>query len=309
MKKNAFGDSITVGGGASPSTESWIGLFTPKNNAVNNTGAGDMAKSVITNAFAFDPSVAYMFMIGTNDHRTYKADATKQEFWKKFLRMCVSWVSLENKKLPRVSGDMTFTGTWANTPVDSVGKYTTQLGATAEAVVNGDTVYISHIIQNSTATQAQADVYIDGNLVGTLDCFGAMNTSAGGTYAPAAARFSGLGAGSHTVRVVVTTSGKNFHLYYIGGSDNAGGLYPEVLLSNVIRMSAAAYTTYGSSDANVDQFNAIINDLMLEFASDGFNVTLIDNHASIDPTTDLADGVHPNNAGHAKIHENFNAAL
>lgn len=305
MSKVAYGDSITAGASASPSSNSWIGLYTPVNKGVNNTGAGDGAKAILSESF--DPEKLFMFFYGANDHRTYKSDATKQGFWKKFQRHLVAWVSLEDKKLPRVPGAMTLSGSWTNTPVDSVGRYTTQLGAYAEATVSGDSVYIGHIIQNSTATQATADVYIDSNLVGTIDCYGQMNTSAGATYAPAAARFSGLGAGPHTVRVEVTTSGKNFHLYYIAGSDNPGGLYPEVRLSNVIRMSPSGYVTYGSSDAIVDAFNDIVDDLITEFNADGFNVTLIDNHADIDPSTDLApDGIHPNNAGHAKIHQNFN---
>lgn len=311
MTFTSFGDSITAGYGISPASNSWMGKFTPANNAVSNTQAGDMAARIETLLPAgYSPDKTLCLMIGTNDHRTYKSDLVKQGFFKGFLRECVLWPSIEGKKMPRVSGDITFSGSWSNTAGNAIGKVSTGLGAYAEAVVEGDSVYIGHVIQNHAASDSKADVYVDGVVVGEVGCFGAMNTSGGASYSSATQRFSGLGAGSHTVRVVLKTSGKNFHLNYIAGSDNASGVYPKILLSNVVRMTAAAYTTYGSSDAIVDQYNVIIGDLLSEFAADGLDVTLIDNHASLNPTTDfLTDGVHPNALGHEKIHNNFGAAF
>lgn len=87
-----FGDSITVGTGASPSTKSWIGLFTPQNAAVSGNGAGDMAKVIQTSHVA-DPSQKYAIMIGTNDARHYKSDTQKQGYFKNFLRSAIVWLT------------------------------------------------------------------------------------------------------------------------------------------------------------------------------------------------------------------------
>lgn len=306
----AFGDSITANHGASPAAASYVNLFALSNQGVSNTQAGDMSNRIRALVTSFDASKKYTLMIGTNDHRVYKADATKQEFFKRFLRNSVAWLSLENKKMPRVSGDITFTGTWSNASGNAINKYTQQQNATATTTVTGTSVYIGYIIQNFTGSDSVAEIRIDGNLVGTIGSYGVINTSGGSTYADAAVRFDGLSAGSHTVEITVTSSGKNFYLNYIAGNNNSGGQYPKIALSNVIRMTAGGYSTHGSSDAIVDQYNVIVDDLVAEFVADGFDVTLVDNHTAVNPATDItSDGVHPNNSGHLKIHNNFAAVL
>lgn len=305
MSFQAFGDSITVGTGAS-SGQSWVGLFTPDNDGVSGAVASSM--STLVQGVTPDASKTYTIMIGTNDVRIYKDDTAKQDCFKDFLRNSVAWLCMDGAAdCAEVGGspnpNMTYTGTWSSISVNTCGRETTQLNASAEITVSGTAVYIGYIIQDVSAADTVAEVYIDNVLVGTLT----PKQPLGSGYAPACARFGGLSSGNHDVKIVNTVSGKKFYLNYIKGSDQVNS--PKILLSNVIKYSAAGYTNYGVTESTTDAYNTIISDLISEFTADGMDVTLVDNHASIDNTTDLSDYVHPNNAGHLKIHNNFKAAL
>lgn len=302
-----FGDSITNGVGASSYSESWAGqwqdLYTTINTAVNGDQAGDMSYEIQTN---HEPDIndIYTVMIGTNDHRQYKADATKQGFFEAFFRQSLAWLALPSRTIAR---DMTESGTWSNTGANSIGRLTTQNGATSQATVSGTGVYVGYIIQNSLSSEGTAEVRIDGNLVGTISTYGDMDTINGRTFAPAAAYFGGLADTSHTVEITVTSTGENFYLDYVAGSPQTP---PQILVSNIIKMSAAAYSTYGTSEANVIAYNGIISDVLAEFAADGVAITSVDNFTDIDPSTDLdPDGVHPNDTGHDIIYNNFYEAI
>jgi len=300
----AFGDSHTVGVGATAPAKSWLGLMAPVNAAASGAQAADVSNAV--QGQAPDLGRTYTIMVGTNDHRTYKADTTKQEFFKRFLRQAIAWLAYPEKCKGR-DACMSYTGTWSNTAANGFGKVSTQSGATAQAMVDGQSVYLCYIIQAHSSALSSANIEIDGAVVGTVGSYGAMNTVNGSTFASACSRFGGLSSGSHTVKVTVTSSGKNFYLDYIAGSAQPT---PRVLVSNVIRMTAAAYSAYGTSLANVTAYNGIISDVISEFTSDTADVALIDNYSDIAPSTDLAgDGVHLNDAGHAKVSENFAAAM
>lgn len=310
MTFKAFGDSIstnTTSSGASPAANSWIGLFTPQTAAVSGNGAGDMAK-VIQTSHTAEPSRKYAVMIGTNDARHYKSDAQKQGYFKNFLRSGIVWLTCPTLKKARTSGTAVYTGTWGNTAGNAFGKVATTNGAKVTETFSGDTLYLGYIIQNSTGADSTAEVRVDGNLVGTVGCYMNGNTVGGNSFAGACARFSGLGAGSHTVEITVTSpNGKYFYFDFVAGSDDIDSA--GVALSNVIEYSPAGYTSFGITSAIIDQYNAIIDDMISELSADGLNIVLVDNHASIVNTTDLADTVHPNNAGHAKINANFSAAM
>ena len=303
----AFGDSHTVGVGASVPAKSWVGLFTPANLAVSGSQAAEVSKAV--QASDPDPDATYTVMVGTNDHRHYKADATKQEYFRQFLRQSLAWLAFPTKCKAR-DACMSYTGSWGNTSANTFGKVSTQNGATAEATVSGTAAYVCYILQNHSAALSSANVEIDGVPVGTIGSGAsspAMNTVNGSTYSSACKRFAGLSSGAHDVKVTVTSSGKNLYLDYIAGNSQAST--PKMLVSNIIKMSAAGYSTYGTSLANVNAYNAIIGDVLGELSTDGADVTLIDNFSDIDPSADLADGVHPNNSGHSKINANFTGEM
>lgn len=300
----ALGDSHTVGVGATVAAKSWLGLLSPVNSAASGAQAAEVSNAV--QSIVPLEGRTYTIMVGTNDHRTYKADATKQEFFKRFLRQSIAWLAYPDKCKGR-DACMSYTGSWGNTAANTFGKVSTQSGATAQATVSGQSIYVCYIIQAHSSAQSSATVEVDGVDVGTIGSFGAMNTVNGSTFASACARFGGLSNGSHAVKVTLTSSGKNFYLDYIAGNDQPTS---RVLVSNIIRMTSGAYSTYGTSLANVTAYNGIISDIVSEFIGDAADVVLVDNYSTVNQSTDLiADGVHLNDAGHAKVSANFAAAM
>lgn len=289
-----FGDSITVGTGASSTIKSYVGLMTPVNQGVSGEQAGDLSNLIQTNASAD----RYTVMIGTNDVRIYK-DTLKKEHFRRFFRECLSWLSNPIKVLAK---DMVMTGAWANTTVNSFGRYTLQTGASIKTTVTGSKIFIGTIIQNSASAVSSANVLIDGVLAGTLSCDGyttIMNTQNGASYAAACEVFYAA-AGAHLVEIVNTSlTGKYLYINYIATEQ----VSPPVYVSNIIKLSSTVYASLGITSAATDSYNAIIAAVLQDFPA-----KLINNYSVIDPTIHLADGVHPNNAGHQIIYNNFIAA-
>lgn len=285
-----FGDSITYGAGASPISKSWVNSSVPTNNGSSGAQAGDLSNSII-NAASDNATI----MIGTNDVCVYKDNPAKQQHFAEFLRHCVAWASFPNKLFAK---DMAMTGTWINTAVNSFGKNTTQQGATISGQVTGSNIFVGYIIQNHQVALSAGDVYVDNELVGSLSCDGmtdSMNTQNGATYANACKVFK-VDYGTHDVRIVCTTSGKQMYINYICTDQPEN----KIKVSNIIKMSTAGYALYGVSEETTDAYNAIIESVLSDFSA-----RLIDNHSSINPLLHLADNLHPNNAGHRVIYNNF----
>jgi len=287
-----YGDSITVGTGASPSTKSWVGLYTPVNSAVSGSQAAEVSNAVLT-----ANNSDYAVMIGTNDVRIYKDNVGKQAHFKRFFRGILSALSHPVKTIAR---NMTATGTWANTSVNSIGRFTLANGAKLSCTVTGEKIFINYIIQNNSLAVSTADVYIDSVLVGSICCDGntaSMQTQNGLSYGNGCDVFC-VAAGSHLVEIINTSpNGKYLYVNYVSTDQTE----TPVKVSNVIKLGASTYTSLGITSATTDAYNTIINDVLTDFSA-----TLIDNHSDIDPAIHLGDGVHPNNAGHLIIHNNFN---
>lgn len=259
-------------------------------------------------------------IIGSNDlwgaynpedptkQRLTSYDSIKEKVFKASLFQIVVNLLIERKATALNIG---YEGIWDDTNVKTpyaanlnLGKKSNVKGAMATAHTSGTAVYIGYIIErNGNAT---ADVLIDGIKVGSLSSSG--DTSNDTIWGPGTARFGGLSPGQHTIEVIMTSSnGDSFLISYIAGSDHSAA--PKILLSNIIPMSEPAYIMSYSSKQTVTRYNKIIADLISELTADGFDIRPVDNHSSIDPTTDLtADGIHPNDAGHRKIYETFRAA-
>lgn len=244
-------------------------------------------------------------MVGTNDHRTYRNDTAKQAAFKAFLRQCIAWIAIPTKTLARSSA-VTYTGTWGNTAANNIGKQTTAMGAKASVSFTGCGVVVGYILQQDPAAMSTATIKIDGVSVGSLSSYAAMSTVGGRMFAPAAAYFGGLSDGPHTIEIENTVAGKIFYFDYVAAVPQTS---PRIVVSNIIKMTPAAYATYNTSDANVVAFNVLVASVAGEFASHGLPVVPVDNFSGIDPAIHLPDGVHPNDSGHAIIHANIQAGL
>lgn len=310
---DSFSAPTTSSGYSLPIAQRWphlvateLGFTTVANRATHGDQAADQAYKAQGVARAADDLVA--IFVGTNDVRIYKSSTTKLGYFRSFLRRLIGDAVLPKRVKARDTA-MVKTGAWANTQANPTGMYATALGASAKATVSGDVVYVGHIIQNAAAAQSTADVYIDGVKAGTISCdgTGGMNTGNGLSYAPALARFPTT-PGQHSVEVRVTSSGKNFYLDDIRGSDQPDT--PLVLVSNLTKWGSAGYSTWGTTLAMINAFNAEIVGVVNAYEADGFAVELVDNYAVLDPATDLtADGLHPNAAGQRKIANKFKETI
>lgn len=303
------GDSIARGVGASTPENSWHALATPINTAVDSTQAADDSR--IVQEAEPDPKRVYVTAIGGNDAAFYKNDAAKQEYFRRVFRSILAWRLLPDRKTGRgAKAGITFSGTWADTPSPSpCGKFTTAYNASGTATVNGDTVYIAlsegHL-DGYDVMSDQVKVVIDSVDKGTfsVDVQGIM-THVGQWYGRACWRFSGLGAGNHTVTITnLSQSGKYLHLDYIAGSTQAAA--PRVIVGNCVKFTDAYMTDLGITASTIQAYNTIISDVVAEFTAHGRDVQIMDRYSVINQAIHSSDyWGHPNDAGQIVLHDLF----
>ncbi len=293
-----FGDSIPYGLGASKPTLSWVGRLTPTNVSVPGAQAADLSR--LAQAWIADPKETYKLEIGTNDVAKYKGDADKQEYFRRTLRGALAWLLLIDKKTARgAQAGITFTGEWVDSPSPNpCGKYTTKFNASASATVTGTAVYIGLSEGDYVDMGESVNVVIDGVDKGTYPVkIAGVKTYLGQWWGRVAWYFGGLSAGSHAVTVKsLSPNGKFVHVDYIAGSVQT--TQAKTRLLNILRFSDAGYTASGTTQAMTDAYNAILTDLVAEFAGHGHDIAVVDGHAAINAATQLSDGTHPNDDGH-----------
>lgn len=321
---NHFGDSITKAT-TGPTTGrgytlilSWFSSLSSNNLGVDGDQAADLSDDTL-------PVLVYgrdlnTIMVGANDQRTYLTDADKLTFYKNALRAHLVWLAVPHalKTLGNTTtGTLykpTYTGAgWADTTAWSgaeYGKNTTGSGESVSFPVYGTTIYVTTITQynagNYTATYA---VTIDGASQGSFEVrpgnnanITTVNTK---TYAERCHRFTGLASGAHTV--VLTRSAGTGPLYFEWAAGNETATQtnypraarPRVVVGQVTRQTAG-YAS-GGSDANVNTYNAAINEVANELISDGLNIVVVNTTDAINQTTDMADAIHPGDTGHEKL--------
>lgn len=308
----ASGDSITYGVAAT-SGNSYISLLggalstSITNYAVSGDQAADQA--IRTYGVTLGSGDRATVMIGTNDQWKYGTSAYKQALYKTFLTQIIANFAMPTKTFANTVG-VSYTGSWvASQPTWSKGKWSATAGSTAITTVSGTAVYIGVIKQedlNGNPINGTADVYVDNVQVGSIGSAGTgMTTQNGNAYAPAAYRFGGLGAGSHVVKVVITSAYSDYrgimYLEYVAGSSQI--IKPDVYVSNILRYGPLGYSLVGGSDANVAAINGIISGTAAYFVTDQLAVHFMDVSSAVNQTTDLnpSDEIHPVDAGHLKI--------
>lgn len=314
------GDSITGPGTAATSGNSYVSLLsTTLGVPITNYGvSGDQAADQAVRTYGVNLAAGdkATLMVGTNDQFLYGTSTYKQGLFKSFHTSIFANIALPSKVNGNSSG-MTYTGSWTTSqPTWARGKWSFTAGNTATATVSGTAVYVGVIRQDDisgNAINGTADVYVDSVKVGSITTAGTgMTTQNGNAYAPAAFRFGGLSAGSHTVQIVVTSAIPDYrglmYVEYIAGSDQSSK--PSVYVSTIPKYSTAAYTTIGGSAANMATYNGIVTTNVSNAIADGLAVYQVDASAVVNQTSDLSsDGVHPVNSGHSKIFNAFFSAM
>jgi|GEM_PF-1215139 len=298
-----FGDSNAVGHGVA-AAQSWPSILSESTGAAKTVHAvnGHMAadQSWLLYGISPDEEKNYIVSVGTNDAQHYGTGPAKLDAYANFLRAIAVWCAAPLRYTAR-SGSMTFSGAWSNTAVNSIGKKTTDNGATATKTVNGTAVYIGYLLQNLASSESVFEVSVDGVLKETVTLNGVTvgSTLVGRSYAPAAIRIGGLSDGPHEVEVK-SVSGNALFLEWIAGSDQISR--PRVTVADVPRRTSAGYASGTNDDANVAAYSASAFAVANELSADGLEVATVDFSAAVNPSVHLqADGTHLNAAGHAAV--------
>jgi lysophospholipase L1-like esterase len=315
---NAFGDSITKGSGSSDlNTTAYIPLLEIENDwsianyAVGGYQAADIADFIY--AHPVSANTNSILAIGVNDQRRYLTDAGKLNIFKKIHLAESAYLAIpDTEKVLAQGSDIAYTGIWLDIPgvYSNDIKYTATLGSKATFDLYGSNLLIS-TLQSNFAT-GTFSIKVDGVLYGNYTTVPTGNISTAvlnRQYGPDLIVLEGLTEEEHTIEIE-HTGGTNVYFHWAAGTNKIlDGIGTSVYVANLSRMTAAGYIAYGGSDENVTTYNDTINDNVSYLASIGLNVTLVNWDNALNFSTDYdVDGLHPNDAGHAKLAELFVSA-
>lgn len=304
---NVFGTSYEGPGfGASnPSTLSWVPLIkNPTGWIINNQAVSSAFVCDQTRFIYSTPIISRtltIYDIGVNDMDFYYTDVDKQAIFANEHLATIAYLSIpDNKKILANSSSVTYTGTWTNGKY-SISKQTSGNGNTATFSITGTTVIVSTTVGDGLT--GGFTIKIDGALQGTYTngTVASMitNNGSGINYGPSIKIFTGLSNTIHTV-VITTTNANAVFFDWAAGVDTTTS-NPRVYVSNLIYQNATG-NPYPINNPNVDAYNGFISNNIGILTGLGLNLTLIDINSVINPATDVgAFGLHPNDAGYAKI--------
>ncbi|MDX1917939.1 MAG: hypothetical protein SFT81_02185 [Candidatus Caenarcaniphilales bacterium] len=316
----AFGDSHTVGLGASNTNSSYIGIL--RNGlgwSIDNRAiSGQTFIEQIQQKIIYEPisgNTDYIINAGYNDVTQVGLNAAPK------LEGQISF-AIANLAIPdslKVFGNNAQqTGDWSQGKEWFKGVTTTINGASLTFQVTGDHIYLS------TYTYDQSDgqfrVWIDGEDQGLFSAGEDFTPTYNGiNYYPDLIKFEGLDDGNHivTIEKISGTDPRGLTINWVAGfdDDTIGDQSSDILVAGLFRDNDWASSTRGpwiyGSDQAVYDVNAVYQSVVSDFQKDGLKVSFVDLDAIFDPARDSnggnpgADNIHPNNQGHAKIAEAF----
>lgn len=303
-----FGDSVTVGIGASADRYKFANIIAHENGweiankARSGTQLADEIPAIYSEAVV--PDGNYLLLTGYNDMRNFGLDNNGLAQYRAALSAALAWLSIpDGEKIKASGGRMAYEGAWHASPAPGgFGKYSGQQGAKAVFTVSGSVVYIGGAgVRNGTGAFS---VTVDGDPKGVYPCSVSRAPASGLPMAPFLVRLTGLSGGPHKVEITVTSAAGNVYLDWAAGSRGTQGAGPKVFVGNALRMKREAYgfdAPYwnAGSDEAVSAINTIIGDVCGELAGDGRNVLHVDASAAYDPdTADVGpDLIHPSDRG------------
>ncbi|AAL49581.1 unknown [Sinorhizobium phage PBC5] len=292
----------------------WLRVATTGETMVNRAFSGDMAQDQAFKGMGVTRAATTSAVVITDINDARLMNSARIDRYKEFVARIIGDIVLPVRKTWR-SAQIVKTGPWANTQVDPIGMYANTAGVKASGTVNGTVVYVGLLVDNHAMSQGvAADVYIDGVNKGSIssDNIGANlngNTYNGLRYGPTLVRFAGLAAGSHSVEVRMTTTGKNQYMAYIAGN----GDQPDtatVVVGNGYKLNATGVASFGVTEAVSILYRDAVADVVNQFAADGFDVSVLNTFDAIDPNAHLmSDGLHWNAQGHIAVKSAVETAL
>jgi lysophospholipase L1-like esterase len=318
---SAFGDSITWGYNLTdPPTESWPAIVAKArgwalvNTAAQGTQAEDEGQAVTVFRQTITPSSKSLLLSGYNDMRMWGTNDDGLETYEGTLRAMLVWLGTPATRKITAQSPMIMTWPYEawhllNTSLypEDLGIFTTDKSGTASttaSLVYGTTIYVTSMKLGSGG--GSFTVSVDDTDFGTFSCNGARMTNNGTSYAPFVVRIPNLRDGLHAVAIRAASPGP-IYLLAISGNGGLSNDGAEVWVGNCLSMKT--YDFNGSATA-VRRYNDVIDKVVRELRSDGFNIGFADVSASYHPATMVsADNVHPNKAGHRAIAQAFLQAM
>lgn len=305
----AYGDSITFGVGSTAVGGVYVNgyirtLATYQGRTISiQAVAGSMVydQSLLIFAQNVDSTFTSSMMFGTNDCRVYLDDTYRKDCFTSGYLACMLWMAVPaaNKVLPN-NAACTYVSGWGTSSFGSIfSRFTTTVGATVTVPFSGPVVYLN--IMRTDGNVAAGEVRIDGVLRSTVNFAGPgtgtlLSPSPTGGVGPSAIRIGGLTDGPHSLELKITSVGGGGSATFLGiSTPPPSGSVPRLNVMTIIRSSDS------STDARVAAYNTLISTNVAILKGDGLDVVLSDTNAVINPLTDLADTLHPNDQGHNKI--------
>lgn len=324
-----FGASITCGfyataQGGSGYIYSNLGYAGVFDNSLSGTKAenlcrpGDMAADtvrtwIMPNARpALGQRQLYTLLVGTNDLTQCGGQAGCLTNYVNAMTAALSWLALPASD--KVLGSSLNPSSAWTADLD-VGLSTTTPGASlsfpVQQAVAGRTLYIAYrVFQAGKANGGTATVEVDGTKVATLSTIAnggrGISTPNGVTDTIWAAGIPLGAVGAHTVTITNGPNGGFFSFQWAGVST---GQYastpgaPRVMVA-LLPQSTSAY--FNSVEVT---HNDALNQLATALANEGMWVTVVHCESTLDIRSDMADTIHPNTGGHAKLAAAFESAL
>lgn len=285
ITRNVFGNSITVGYGAS---SPWVALRSAAkgwpfvSHAVNGAMVWDVAGSAYGVTVADDSRS--IVALGTNDLRHWGASNIAK--FQRAHRALIAWLAVPEAQKTR--GRSLAAAGWGDTYAFGVGKVSSTLGAELSFPFDGDSLLVSSIAQVGNA--GAFDVLIDGVVKASVSCnAGVPATLNGATYGPQLDVITGLGAGPHTAKIKVTSSSGNAYFEWAAAPTSSA----KVEVYNTPEQVGATATATAACNAAQAADVAFLQGV-------GLDILIADIHAAVG-LSDMPDGTHPNDAGQAKI--------
>jgi hypothetical protein len=256
-------------------------------------------------ARATDTKVYFLDLL-TNDMYFRPRTAAGKRWFQNFLTACVSHAVMGMKQTARTGANST-TGVWSNTQVDSLGMQTTAAGAAKTFYVSGKAVVVCWLADNHASSQGRFEVWIDDDLVDTIDTYTGTDLSPYGTtpnglrYGHAARIYDGYSDARHIVSIKSIVGGSAAYLSYVAGT-NEQPITPKVFIGTGAKIG-------GVPDAETAPYRQIVLDLVTRLSEVGIRAKAIDTWSALDPALHLMpDGIHWNSAGQIVVRDLMTAA-
>lgn len=301
-----FGDSFSVGGGASVQTNGFSYLLAAKiggtftNLAVSGTRTAAAAKAAL-GSLPIVRKPAVVLMSGFNDILTGASNVSIQSNTRALIA-----ASFLKENVP--ASAMRRSGTWSIAGADGgradfiggTGLYTTDPNAYLEWDFFGETLVIGGYTTSGTQYK-DFSVSIDGGTPTTFAASGMTSETYPATGLNALV-LKNLGFAKHTVRLSQKAGATGTYMApdYVGTLAEPGAT-GSTFVGQIPGMTNWSYNGLTINQGILDGANAAIADTVAEFAGWPVALVPVNDFYTPDSTHTAADGQHPTDAGHAQI--------